>query len=78
MFIEDGIVAIATRYHKGYTISGDVKIIHRYLPHIGDRSGRRTSSAASNKPLCSRHRKASTGTIGRRWKSIACSSGFSC
>ena len=21
-----------TRYHKGYQVSGDVKIIHRYLP----------------------------------------------
>ena len=32
MFIENGMVAIATRYHKGYNVSGDVKIIHRYLP----------------------------------------------
>lgn len=32
MFIDDGMVAIATRYHKGYHLSGDVKIIHRYLP----------------------------------------------
>jgi RecQ family ATP-dependent DNA helicase len=32
MFIEDGMVVIATRYHKGYHVSGDVKIIHRYLP----------------------------------------------
>ncbi|KAF3032321.1 hypothetical protein E8E12_002369 [Didymella heteroderae] len=31
-FIEDGMVAIATRYHKGYNVSGDVKIIYRYLP----------------------------------------------
>ena len=21
-----------TRYHKGYNVSGDVKIIHQYLP----------------------------------------------
>ena len=32
MFIEDGMVVVATRYHKGYAVSGDVKIIHRYLP----------------------------------------------
>ncbi|KAL1640735.1 hypothetical protein SLS61_010230 [Didymella pomorum] len=32
IFIEDGMVAFVTRYHKGYTLSGDVKIIHRYLP----------------------------------------------
>ena len=32
IFIEDGIVVFATRYHKGYNVSGDVKIIHRYLP----------------------------------------------
>jgi hypothetical protein len=32
IFIEDGMVVFATRYHKGYNVSGDVKIIHRYLP----------------------------------------------
>jgi superfamily II DNA helicase RecQ len=32
MGIEDGMVYVATRYHKGYNISGDIKIIHRYLP----------------------------------------------
>jgi superfamily II DNA helicase RecQ len=32
IFIEDGMVVYATRYHKGYNVSGDVKIIHRYLP----------------------------------------------
>jgi hypothetical protein len=26
------MVYAATRYHKGYAISGDVKIIHQYLP----------------------------------------------
>jgi hypothetical protein len=31
-FIKDGIVAFVTRYHKGYTLSGNVKIIHQYLP----------------------------------------------
>jgi hypothetical protein len=28
MGIEDGMVYVATRYHRGYAISGDVKIIH--------------------------------------------------
>ncbi|CAN9275154.1 unnamed protein product [Alternaria alternata] len=28
IFIEDGIVVFITRYHKGYDVSGDVKIIH--------------------------------------------------
>jgi hypothetical protein len=32
VFIEDGMVVFVTRYHKGYNLSGDVKIIHRYLP----------------------------------------------
>ena len=32
IFIEDGMVVYVTRYHKGYAVSGDVKIIHRYLP----------------------------------------------
>ena len=32
IFIEDGLVAFVTRYHKGYTVSGEQKIIHRYLP----------------------------------------------
>jgi superfamily II DNA helicase RecQ len=32
MFIEDGMVVLVTRYHKGYQMQGDVKIIHRYLP----------------------------------------------
>jgi hypothetical protein len=32
VFIEDGMVVFVTRYHKGYNVSGDVKIIHRYLP----------------------------------------------
>ncbi|OQV11359.1 hypothetical protein CLAIMM_15205 [Cladophialophora immunda] len=30
--IEGGLVFTATRYHKGYSISGDVKIIHQYMP----------------------------------------------
>jgi hypothetical protein len=32
MGIEDGMVYVATQYHKGYAIGGNVKIIHRYLP----------------------------------------------
>jgi hypothetical protein len=32
IFIEDGMVVFVTQYHKGYAMSGDVKIIHRYLP----------------------------------------------
>jgi len=32
VFVEDGLIVFVTRYHKGYTISGDVKMIHRYLP----------------------------------------------
>jgi hypothetical protein len=32
IFIKDGMVVFVTRYHKGYNVSGDVKIIHWYLP----------------------------------------------
>jgi superfamily II DNA helicase RecQ len=32
LFIEDGTVVFVTKYHKGYQMSGDIKIIHRYLP----------------------------------------------
>lgn len=32
LFVEDGLVAIVTSYHKGYTCTGTTKIIHRYLP----------------------------------------------
>jgi superfamily II DNA helicase RecQ len=32
LFVEDGLVVFVTRYHKGYAMSGDIKIIHRYLP----------------------------------------------
>jgi hypothetical protein len=28
IFIEDGIVVFVTRYYKGYSVSGDVKIIY--------------------------------------------------
>jgi hypothetical protein len=31
VFTKDGMVVFVTRYHKGYNVSGDVKIIHRYL-----------------------------------------------
>jgi hypothetical protein len=32
IFIENGLVSFVTYYHKGYSVSGSVKIIHRYLP----------------------------------------------
>ncbi|KAJ5300045.1 hypothetical protein N7476_007735 [Penicillium atrosanguineum] len=32
VFIEDGLVALVTRYHKGFYASGDAKVIHRYVP----------------------------------------------
>ncbi len=32
VFIEDGLVALVTSYHKGYRCTGSTKIIHRYLP----------------------------------------------
>lgn len=32
LFVEDGLVAIVTSYHGGYTCTGSTKIIHRYLP----------------------------------------------
>jgi RecQ family ATP-dependent DNA helicase len=32
IFIEEGLVAFVAQYHKGYQSSGNIKIIHRYLP----------------------------------------------
>jgi hypothetical protein len=32
IFLENGLVSFVTFYHKGYSISGSTKIIHRYLP----------------------------------------------
>jgi hypothetical protein len=32
VFIEDGMVSTVTTYHKGYSTTGNTKIIHRYLP----------------------------------------------
>lgn len=32
IFIEDQLVVLAVRYHKGFHVSNDIKIIHRYLP----------------------------------------------
>jgi hypothetical protein len=32
IFIKDGMVVFATRYHRGCNVSGDVQIIHRCLP----------------------------------------------
>jgi hypothetical protein len=31
IFIENGLVSFVTFYHKGYSVEGCVKIIHRYL-----------------------------------------------
>ena len=37
IFIEDGLVSLVISYHKGYMNSGNLKIIHRYLPkEIGE------------------------------------------
>ena len=32
IFVENGLVVFVTRGHKGYSMKGDVKVIHRYLP----------------------------------------------
>lgn len=32
VFIEDGLVVVATSYHKGFYASNDAKLIYRYLP----------------------------------------------
>lgn len=32
IFLENGLVTFVTSYHKGYSITGSTKIIHRYLP----------------------------------------------
>jgi hypothetical protein len=32
VFIEDGMVVVASKYHKGFYASNDAKIIYRYLP----------------------------------------------
>ena len=32
LFIEDGLVSLVTLYHKGFHLSGNTKVIHRYLP----------------------------------------------
>ena len=32
LYVENGLVAIVTTYHKGYSMEGSTKIIHRYLP----------------------------------------------
>jgi hypothetical protein len=32
IFVEDGLVSTVTTYHKGYSVTGSTKIIHRYLP----------------------------------------------
>jgi hypothetical protein len=32
VFLENGLVSFVTFYHKGYSVKGNVNIIHRYLP----------------------------------------------
>jgi hypothetical protein len=32
IFVENGLISFVTFYHKGYSITGSTKIIHRYLP----------------------------------------------
>lgn len=32
IFLENGLISFVTSYHKGYSVEGCVKIIHRYLP----------------------------------------------
>ncbi|KFZ23250.1 hypothetical protein V502_02271, partial [Pseudogymnoascus sp. VKM F-4520 (FW-2644)] len=32
IFLENGLVSFVTFYHKGYSVKGNVNIIHRYLP----------------------------------------------
>lgn len=32
IFLDEGMVSTVTSYHKGYSITGSTKIIHRYLP----------------------------------------------
>lgn len=37
VFIKNGMVSTVTSYHKGYSVTGLTKIIHRYLPkEIGE------------------------------------------
>jgi Orsellinic acid/F9775 biosynthesis cluster protein D len=32
IFMENGLIGFVTFYHKGYSVSGSTKVIHRYLP----------------------------------------------
>ena len=34
VFVEGGLVAFVTTYHKGYSFSKCVKTIHRYVPRV--------------------------------------------
>ncbi|KAI4192308.1 MAG: hypothetical protein LQ350_008675 [Teloschistes chrysophthalmus] len=34
IFLENGLVSLVSCYHKGYSIEGSVKLIHRYLPPV--------------------------------------------
>ncbi|KAJ5882817.1 uncharacterized protein N7473_011079 [Penicillium subrubescens] len=31
----DGLVTFVSRYHKGFHLSGDVKVIHQFVPRVG-------------------------------------------
>lgn len=32
VFVDHGLIVFVTQYHKGYGVSGGIKIIHRYVP----------------------------------------------
>ncbi|RKK77507.1 hypothetical protein BFJ71_g16731 [Fusarium oxysporum] len=37
IFVENGLISFVTYYHKGYSVTGTTKIIHRYLPsNVGE------------------------------------------
>ena len=64
IFIEDGLVTFVTTYHKGYRNSGNIKIIHQYLPReISELRMRRPEALSTGRALASvlehaRHRVA--------------------
>ncbi|KAA8645213.1 uncharacterized protein ATNIH1004_009430 [Aspergillus tanneri] len=47
IYIEDGIVALVTAYHKGFYASNDIKIIHRFVPreHWGTTTAQSSTTA---------------------------------
>ena len=32
IFVDSGMISTVTSYHKGYSVTGSTKIIHRFLP----------------------------------------------